>query len=338
MATAADAAAELVELGDAEAFCLLDDHDGGIGDIDADFDDGGGDKDLSVAFAELVHDVVAMFAVHATVEEFDGEAGEFMDAKAVEDGFGGRGIVFGLAFDTGADHIGLPALTDLLAEEIPDFCGFCGGADFGGDDFLSAWGQILDDGDIEIAELGEAEAAGDGGGGHDEHVRAECIGGIAGAGESGALAHAEAVLFVDHSDAEAREFDGVLDECLGADDELHGAVGDTAEEFTAAGSGESAEQQAAGDAAGGEELVEGFPVLRGENFGGGHEDCLSAGGDGSEQSVDGDGGFACPDVGLEESMHGLRAVDVGRDLSDGFVLAGGKAEAEQAADASIDPG
>jgi hypothetical protein len=41
--TAADASAELMELGEAEALGMLDDHDGGVGDVDADFDDGGGD-------------------------------------------------------------------------------------------------------------------------------------------------------------------------------------------------------------------------------------------------------------------------------------------------------
>ena len=35
---AADASAELVELGQAEAFGVLDDHGGGVGDVDADFD------------------------------------------------------------------------------------------------------------------------------------------------------------------------------------------------------------------------------------------------------------------------------------------------------------
>ena len=43
---AADAAAELVELREAEALGVVDDHDGGVGDVDADFDDGGGDEDV----------------------------------------------------------------------------------------------------------------------------------------------------------------------------------------------------------------------------------------------------------------------------------------------------
>jgi hypothetical protein len=79
-------------------------------------------------------------------------------------------------------------------------------------------------------------------------------------------------------------------------------------------------------------------VLRGEHFGGGHEDGLSTGGDGSEQCVDGDGGFSRTDIGLKEPVHGLRAVEIGGDLTNRFVLSGGEAEVEQAADAGIDLG
>jgi len=146
------------------------------------------------------------------------------------------------------------------------------------------------------------------------------------------------VLFVDDGDAQAGEPDGVLDECLCADDELHGAFGDSAEEFAASGGGESAEEQAAGDPAGAEELIERFPVLSGEDFGGGHKNGLSAGGDGSEQCVDSDGGFSGADIGLEEPVHGLRSVEISDDLANGFVLSGGEAEAEQSADAGIDLG
>ncbi len=43
---AADAAAKLVQLREAEALGLLDHHDGRVGDVHADFDDGGGNEDL----------------------------------------------------------------------------------------------------------------------------------------------------------------------------------------------------------------------------------------------------------------------------------------------------
>ena len=66
---ASDAAAKLVKLGEAEAFSVLDDHDGGVGDIDADFDDGGGDEDLRFVFAEALHDFFLFVAGEAAVQE-----------------------------------------------------------------------------------------------------------------------------------------------------------------------------------------------------------------------------------------------------------------------------
>lgn len=333
---AADASAELVELGDAEAFGLLDDHDGGIGHVDADFDDCGCNEHLSLAFAKAVHDGVAVFAFHASVEEFDGEAMKFVLAEFEEYGFGGCGVVFGLAFDAWTDDVGLSAAADLLAEEVPDFVEFFRVVDTGSDDFLAAGWEVADDRDFEVAELSEAEAAGDGCGRHDQNVGAGAIGGVFVAGETGALADAEAVLFVDDGDTEFGEADAVLDECLGADYELDGTVGDAGGEFAAAGGGETAEEQAAVDAAGGEELVDGFPVLCGEHFGGGHEDGLPAGSDGGEHGVNSDGGFAGADVSLKEPVHGLVQSEVACDVVGSLVLSRGKAEVEQATDAGVD--
>ncbi len=65
---AADASAELMELGKAEALGVLDDHYGGVGNIDADFDDSGGDENLDFVFAELLHDFVFFFAGEAAVQ------------------------------------------------------------------------------------------------------------------------------------------------------------------------------------------------------------------------------------------------------------------------------
>ena len=52
---AADAAAQLVQLREAEALGMLDDHDGGVGHVDADFDHRGGDEDLGLVALEAVH-------------------------------------------------------------------------------------------------------------------------------------------------------------------------------------------------------------------------------------------------------------------------------------------
>jgi predicted aminopeptidase len=109
------------------------------------------------------------------VKEFDGEALEFVLAEFEEDGFGGSSVVFGLAFDAGANNVGLATAADLLAEKVPDFAEFFRVVDAGSNNFLAAWREIADDGDFEIAELCEAKAAGDGSGGHDENMWAGAI-------------------------------------------------------------------------------------------------------------------------------------------------------------------
>ena len=74
----ADAAAELVELGEAEAIGVEDEDDGGVRDIDADFDDGGGAEGVDGVGAEAFHEVVFFVGGGAAVEEAElvvGEAG-----------------------------------------------------------------------------------------------------------------------------------------------------------------------------------------------------------------------------------------------------------------------
>ena len=65
-----------MELGEAEAFGVLDDHDGGVGDVDADFDHRGGDEDMRFVFAETFHDGVFFFAGQAAVEKAEFQFGE----------------------------------------------------------------------------------------------------------------------------------------------------------------------------------------------------------------------------------------------------------------------
>ena len=81
-AGAPDAAAELVEVGQAEQIGAVDEDGIGVRDIDAGFDDGGGDQHVGVAAHERVHDVLEFVAVHLAVAGEDagirGEPLEFL--------------------------------------------------------------------------------------------------------------------------------------------------------------------------------------------------------------------------------------------------------------------
>jgi len=93
--SAAYAAAELVHLREAEALCVVDDHDGGVGDIDADLDDGGGDQDIDLSAMEAGHGYFLFVGAEAAVEKTEAETGERAGAEVVEHLGGGAEICFG---------------------------------------------------------------------------------------------------------------------------------------------------------------------------------------------------------------------------------------------------
>ena len=55
---------------------VLDDDQVGVGDVDADFDDGGGDEDLDAAGGEVGHDAVFLGGGEFSVEQADAVVGE----------------------------------------------------------------------------------------------------------------------------------------------------------------------------------------------------------------------------------------------------------------------
>ena len=148
--------------------------------------------------------------------------------------------------------------------------------------------------------------------------------------EAVALFDAEAVLFVDDDESEVIEFDGVLDEGVGADDDV-GVAGDDGKEgvvFLSGGhvAGEGGDGEV--DAGVGEEFGEAVSVLVGEDGGGGEEGALFAVFDGLEHGYEGDDGFAGADFALEEALHGVGGVEVGGDGVDDGLLAGGEGVGE----------
>lgn len=68
---AADAAAQLVELGEAETFGMFDDDDGGVGHVDADLDHRRADEEPRLTGLEGAHGLVLVAARHAAMHEAD---------------------------------------------------------------------------------------------------------------------------------------------------------------------------------------------------------------------------------------------------------------------------
>ena len=194
----ADAAAELVELGEAEALGVVEDHEIRIRDIDADLDDGGGDEGLERAVAEGFHDGVFFLRAELAVDEADVFWAEaFLPfGEGLGDGLGFYAAAF---LDEGVDEVGLAAFCELGFHEVCDVFLLRLRAE-GGDDFAAAGGFFIEDGDIEVSVDGHGEGARDGGGGHDEDVWEGAVG-----DECGALDDAEFMLLVDDDEAEVSE-------------------------------------------------------------------------------------------------------------------------------------
>jgi hypothetical protein len=70
-AAPADAAAQLVQLRQAQALGVFDDHQAGVGHVHADFDHRGGDQQLQVAGLELGHHRGFFRRLHAPVDQPD---------------------------------------------------------------------------------------------------------------------------------------------------------------------------------------------------------------------------------------------------------------------------
>ena len=153
----------------------------------------------------------------------------------------------------------------------------------GGADGLAAWRQLVDDAHVEIAIKCHGEGTGDGGGCHHQHVR-----GILALGpEFGALGHTEAVLFIDDDKAQTGELDGVLDDGMGAHEDLDGAVCETVEHLLAPFALDDACEQGHADVHVLEKGHDGLQVLFGKDLGRCHDAGLIAVVDGDEHRHEG---------------------------------------------------
>ena len=99
---APDASTELVHLSEAEALGVVDDHDGGIGNIDADLNDGGGDENVDLAALETRHGDFFLVGAEAAMQQAETQAREIAGAQLVvhlgcraEFGFSGGEELFG---------------------------------------------------------------------------------------------------------------------------------------------------------------------------------------------------------------------------------------------------
>src|SRR5215469_13335496 len=310
----ADTPAQLVQLREAEAFRLLDQHDGGVGHIHADFNHRGRDQDFDFALFEALHGSFFFVASEAAVYEAHGDLREDLAGEVlihVLRRF--HGLRFRL-LDDRIDDVCLPALIHLLLQEAVDLLDAIGGGVFG-DDGLSARRKLVDDGDVEIAVQGHGESARNGGGGHHEYIGVDAF-----LDETEPLHDAKAMLLVDNGEAETLEFDVLFKKRVRADDHVNETFGDEFFELGLFAGAEGAGEQSHDVTHLAQDLAEVETVLRGQNFGGSEDGHLVPIFDGDDGGFRGNDGFAAAHVALQEAVHGARGFHIVGDFLDHTLL------------------
>ena len=184
-----------------------------------------------------------------------------------------------------------------------------------GVDRLASGRFLAQFGDVHVAEIGEHQRARDRRRGHDQDVDRFAL-----ACERKALMHAEAMLLVDDREREVLERHVVLEQRMGADQEIDIAVFEPRQDvgalLAALAAGEDGDVQAGGFG----ERRDGLQMLAGEDFGRRHQRGLPSAfdhGGGGEQR---DHGLSRSDIALQHAQHAFRLAEIGDDGLDRLVL------------------
>ena len=308
-----DAAAQLMELREAEPVGLLDDHDRRVGDVDPHLDHGRRHQHVELAARERSHGRSALRRLQPAVDAPDAIPAELVRPEPLGLVLGRAGERRLRALDERADHVRLTAVVEVPAETVVRLAAALLRHP-GRDDRLPVRRRRGDLRDREVAVDGQRERPRDRGRGHVEDVRAPPL------REGGALLDAEAMLLVDHGHREVGELDLALDERVRADGDAHVTRRDELVSRTALARGEARRQEGDTDTELGAQTLDGQEVLLGERLRRRHQRALTAAFDRTEQRVERDRRLARPDVPLEQALHGRRQREVGVDLDDRVLL------------------
>ena len=302
---AADAAADLVELGEAEAIGAVDDQRVGAGDVEPGFDDGGGEQHVIALVVEGAHAFFDFAGGHLAVRGDGFDLGDFGADEFLD---------IGQVGDAGDDEEALAAAI-VFAQQGLAQDDLVAGHDIGAHrEAIDRRGRD----DRQFAQAGQRhlQRARDRGGGEGEDVdvglqRLQPF----------LVGDAEALFLVDDDEAEALELDRFGEDGVGADDDVDRAVG----EAFAGGLGVVGGDEAA--RAGGPGWEGRRSVRRNWRNAGGRggwsgrrrrpacpDRAATIGG------AEGDFGLAEADVAADEAVHRLAAGEIGEDIVDGAVL------------------
>ena len=316
--TAANAATELVELAEAEAFGTFDDHHRGVWNVDTYFDDGGGNEDVGTSGGESVHVECLFLGCLAAV---DYSHLVLRQRECLHDFFISQFKVLVVQFfvleDERIDYERLTALGDFVTDEVMHGVALVF-AHADGLDGLSSGGHLVDDGDVEVSVEGHCQRTRDGRCRHDKDMRMDSRKALC--PQTGPLLHAEAVLLVNHGKAQRMELHRIFNERMRADEHSHGAVLQPGMDFPPGLGARVACEQFNSYAGWGQ--VAGYVgiVLLGKHFRRCHDAGLVAVSHGDERTQDRHHGLAAAHVSLKEAVHLVPAHHVLANLLDNAFL------------------
>ena len=267
---APDPAAQLVELGEAEPLGALDDHQRRIGHVDPDLDHRRRDQHRQLAGGEARHHRILVRPLHPPVDQPDlvlAEA-QLEHARAL---LGRGGVALLALLDQRADPIGLAAARDVPAEAV-DHLGQLLVADHARFDRRPARRHLVDPADVHLAILGQRQRARDRGRGHHQQMRRM----LGLRRQQQPLRHAEAMLLVDHREPELLVGDLLLEDRVGADEDVDRAVGEAHQHAVARPALLAAGEDRDPDAEAVELAEQGRMMLAGEDLGRGEQRRLRA--------------------------------------------------------------
>ncbi len=211
----ADAAAELVQLGETETLGALDHHHGGVGHIDADLHHRSADQDLVLVSLEGLHHSVLLGGLHAAVQERQAQLREHLRLQPLVLAGRGAGLdQVGILYQR-ADDEDLAAVGNLTPDEVISLVAL-GRRDQPGVDHLAARRHLVQHRHRQVAVERQLQGPRDGGRRHREHVRVDARP----LRQRFALADAKPMLLIADHQAQVVGHDSGLDQRVGADQQV----------------------------------------------------------------------------------------------------------------------
>ena len=186
-------AAQLVQLGKAEAIGVLNHHQRGVGHIHTHFDHRGSHQHIRLTLGESSHHRLLFRTLHLAVDQGNAQIRKYGFLQGFCPNFRGFNIQFSVFFHRRAHHKALVTFLYMHADEGVD-PGSVGLIHQEGIHRLSAGRQFVENGYFQIAVHQKGQGSGDGCRRHNQQVRIHTLG-----GKSCPLGNAKAVLLVgDH--------------------------------------------------------------------------------------------------------------------------------------------